>query len=415
MELIVAQIAVDEGRPCAGEIEGPHPEEALVIEGDDRVFRGHRAIIPVIERHAVMEPEHLHIGDHHLGLLARGNDLRQRGIIAAWEDIFQGEGVGFSRHAEPSDGVEQHDPIVGEQLAAFVEEYVILRHADMLEHPDRHDPVESSFERAIIDQFEPHPVRDAGRLGARPGHPELFLGQGDAEHVDVGDPVQIERHPAPAAADVEHPLPRLQMEFRGDMRLLVGLRLIEAVRRIGEIGAAILAVDVEEEVVESIVQIIMMGDVAPRGACAVETLKPPLEPILDEAGQRTAQGDPPLFPFAVGADEVDQVANVALLKDDPPVHIGFGGMEMRIARNEAHDPFVGHADRHRPDRRIGRAEGLPAAVGKDHRQFAAPEQIADELVQQRHGWLLPGSIEPRIWNDARGEVAIHPPLPDREG
>ena len=52
-----------------------------------------------------------------------------------------------------------------------------------------------------------------------------------AEHVDARNLVQVERHAAPAAADVEHALPRLQVELGGDVRLLVGLRLLEAVVR----------------------------------------------------------------------------------------------------------------------------------------------------------------------------------------
>ena len=48
------------------------------------------------------------------------------------------------------------------------------------------------------------------------------------------------------------------------MRLLVGLRLLEAVGRVGEISAAILQVVVEEELVELVAEVVVMGDVAPR-------------------------------------------------------------------------------------------------------------------------------------------------------
>src|SRR3546814_1888890 len=60
---------------------------------------------------------------------------------------------------------------------------------------------------------------------------------------------------------VQHALTRLQVELGGDVGLLVGLRLIEAVGRIGEISAAILPVGVEEEIVEPVRQIVMMGNV----------------------------------------------------------------------------------------------------------------------------------------------------------
>ena len=83
--------------------------------------------------------------------------------------------------------------------------------------------------------------------------------------------VQVERRPAPAAADVEHALAGLQIELGGDMRLLVGLGLFEAVGGIGEVGAAVLPVVVEEEVVELVADVVMVGDVAPatcRRGCA---------------------------------------------------------------------------------------------------------------------------------------------------
>ena len=48
------------------------------------------------------------------------------------------------------------------------------------------------------------------------------------------------------------------------MRLLVELGLFKAVFRIGEVGAAVLFVLIEEEFVEIVLEIIMMSDVAPR-------------------------------------------------------------------------------------------------------------------------------------------------------
>src|SRR3546814_7281381 len=93
-------------------------------------------------------------------------------------------------------------------------------------------------------------------------------------HIDVGDAVEIKRHAAPAAAYVQHALTRLQVELGGDVGLLVGLRLIEAVGRIGEISAAILPVGVEEEIVEPVRQIVMMGNVLLRAPLPVEPIEP---------------------------------------------------------------------------------------------------------------------------------------------
>src|SRR3546814_17020017 len=74
--------------------------------------------------------------------------------------------------------------------------------------------------------------------GAALGHGELLLRQGDAQHVHIGDAVEVERKPAPAAADVEHPLSRLETQLGGDMGFLVRLRLFKAGVPIGELGAA---------------------------------------------------------------------------------------------------------------------------------------------------------------------------------
>ncbi len=100
-----------------------------------------------------------------------------------------------------------------------------MRRADMFEHADRDDPVELARHMAVIDQLELYLVGDAAFLGAAAGNLQLLLRQRDAEHLGPGLLVEIQRHAAPAAADIEHGHARLQRELRGDMRLLVGLRL----------------------------------------------------------------------------------------------------------------------------------------------------------------------------------------------
>ena len=87
--------------------------------------------------------------------------------MIAGEDIFVGERVGRPGAAELADRVQQHDAVGLQQLAAFGEEFVVMRGADMLEHADRNDAVEAAVEQAIIDQLELHMVRDARLLGAR--------------------------------------------------------------------------------------------------------------------------------------------------------------------------------------------------------------------------------------------------------
>jgi len=61
--------------------------------------------------------------------------------------------------------------------------------------------------------------------------------------------MKVKGHPSPAAADVEHLLAGLQVKLGCDVRFLVRLSLLQAVGRIREVGAAVLAVIIEEEIV----------------------------------------------------------------------------------------------------------------------------------------------------------------------
>ena len=135
----------------------------------------------------------------------------------------------------------------------------------MLEHADRNDPVERARRRSDNRSARTSHGRRRPRL-RRAARATLSCSSDSviAEHVDARDLVQIKRHPAPAAADVEHALAGLEVELGGDMRLLVGLRLLEAVGRIGEVSAAVLQVVVEEERVEVVADVVMVGDVAAR-------------------------------------------------------------------------------------------------------------------------------------------------------
>ena len=168
-------------------------------------------------------------------------------------------------------------------------------------------------DRAVIDQLELHMVGDARGLGALAGDLELALRQGDAEDVDPGDLVQIERHPAPAAADVEHALPRLERELGGDMRLLVGLRLLEAVAGVGEVSAAILLVVVEEEFVELVLEVVMVGDVAPR---ALGVVAPEEAPRAASCRAISAARPSPFSSHRLDADDqLEQVEDGPVLDD----------------------------------------------------------------------------------------------------
>jgi hypothetical protein len=57
----------------------------------------------------------------------------------------------------------------------------------------------------------------------------LLGAERDTEYIDIGDLMEIERQAAPAAADIEHALSRLEQQLGGDMPLLVSLCLLQAI------------------------------------------------------------------------------------------------------------------------------------------------------------------------------------------
>ena len=96
---------------------------------------------------------------------------------------------------------------------------------------------------------------------------ELLLRQRDAGDLDVAVLGEIEAEPAPAGADVEHPLSRLERELGGDVALLGELRVLQRRDAVLEVGAGILQVVVEEERIEPPVEIVVV-----RGRCGAPAL-----------------------------------------------------------------------------------------------------------------------------------------------
>ena len=116
-----------------------------------------------------MHPQRLDIGGHQPQWLARGLHLAETRHVIAGKNPLVGERVGRGGAAIFADGVEQHDPVLGHQIAAGFKEFGVMRGADMFEHPDRHDPVEAPLDRAIVHQFEADLVRHPRILRAAAG------------------------------------------------------------------------------------------------------------------------------------------------------------------------------------------------------------------------------------------------------
>ena len=385
LDLDVHMAIVAEGAFGGGEIEQPHPVETLVVQRDDPGAFRHAAVVPVADGQRIVQPQHLDVGRPQPRPLDRRDDLRQGGRIAAGEDVLGGERIGRPRPVGAGDGVDQRDAVGLEQRVDGIEELAIVRQADMFEHADRNDAIEvagaGGGQRAIVDQLEANHIGDAIGRRLRLRIFQLFLGQGDAGYVRPRDLVDVPRHATPAAADIEHALSRLEIELGGDMGELGLLRGIEAHRRIGEIGAGILAVGIEEQLVKPVVEIIMVGDVALRAVAQIDLPQPPRDPRVPP------QREPHrvvTVPAQVEGDEIEQATDIAGLDHQPSIHIGFRRAQRRVDRDGARRAVVGDADGDGGMRRVGGAIAADRARGTGDAQLPVLDDAAEQAVEQEH-------------------------------
>ncbi|EGO95883.1 hypothetical protein APM_1296 [Acidiphilium sp. PM] len=256
-------------RTCKVELE--HPAEPLVVQRGDGIAVGGEALAPVGERLRIMQPQDLNVGAAQAGPFERREHLGQRGRIPAGENVFRQPRAGDVRTIEAADRVQQGNPVRLQAPLHRGKETRIIRHADMLEHADRHDAVEFAGHRPVVHQFETDAIGEPLRLGAAACLRELFLGKGDPGHPRAIVARQGQRHAAPAAADVENFQVRpVEQQLGGDMPLLRRLCLVDRLVAARKIAAGILPVTIEEQRVEPAVQIIVMRDVALRAAGIVE-------------------------------------------------------------------------------------------------------------------------------------------------
>jgi hypothetical protein len=255
----------------------------------------------------------------------------------------------------------------------------------MLEHADRNDAVERAFDIPVVDQFEAHTVRDPGLGGAAARDLELLFRQCDAEHVHIGDAFEVQRHAAPAAADVEHGLPRLQGQFRSDVRLLVGLSLFERLVPGAVVGAAVLPVGIQEEVVEAIRKVVVVRDVALRGAAVVQLIEVGAD-ALRAAG--FAADRIVVRPARVPCDEVEQLRYSTCRELHPPVHIGFRSPDRGIERDAERRARIGEMQGDGHPCRVRPAVTAHAPIRGRDRQFAVADEPLQHAIEQQHDLTL---------------------------
>src|SRR6202166_2785273 len=285
LDLKYDHVAAAECHLGAGEVELPHPHEALIVKPHHLVAVGKETLAPGFERLGIVQLQNFDVADQKAGALDGRQHFGQRRDVAAREDVFGDPGIGDAGRAAAADRVQQRDAIVGEKLRPFAEEDIVKADADMLEHADRYDAVEAAIGIAIVDQVESgiprKPALDRPVLGAL----VLLLRQRDTGHLRAGNFRKIERQTAPAAADIEHLGPGLDAELRREMALLGQLRVVERLILRLEIGAAILLVAVEEQPVKPAVEVVVMRNVVARTRSRIELLQPP-EQIAQQPRQQ---------------------------------------------------------------------------------------------------------------------------------
>ena len=119
----------------------------------------------------------------------------------------------------------------------------------MLEHSDGDDAVVGALrdEVTVVLQFETRMFGHAPGTCASAGNLELLLAERNARNIRIGRLCKIERHAAPAGADLQHAMTGFDEQLGCDMPLLGELGLIQGNARRIEIGAGILPVFVQEE------------------------------------------------------------------------------------------------------------------------------------------------------------------------
>jgi hypothetical protein len=154
--------------------------------------------------------------------------------------------------------MKQRDPVIRDQLVKLIEECAVVRRSNMLEHTDREDAIETALNGAIVAELERNPIFESYLSNALTSDAQLFGRQCNTENLHSCGLSYLNGEAAPAAADIEHALTRLQEQLGDNVLFLLPLRLFQRKARPLKVGAGILKIGIEETPVEFERQIVMM-------------------------------------------------------------------------------------------------------------------------------------------------------------
>ena len=172
------------------------------------------------------------------------------------------------------DSVQQRDAVRLQAPRDSFEKRPIVTDTNMLEHADRDDTIKRAMHGAIVEQLERNTVLQSFGGGARRRFLKLLGRQRDAGHARAVVPCQRQREPAPAASDIQHrEIRTIETELGGDVPLLRDLRFFQRFVAAPEVGARVLPVAIQEQAVQPSVQVVVVRDVAPCAAGAVQLVE----------------------------------------------------------------------------------------------------------------------------------------------
>ena len=397
----VADPALTEAGLRGAQVEVPEAAETLVVSlRSEPVPGGEEALAPGGEGRRVVggdvvDPDLAHAG--HAGQAA--GDQALGGEAAAGEDVGVGEApralLDLVDAVVDGDRLQQHRAVVGEQLVAAAEVLVEVLPPDRLDHLHRDQPVIATAQVAVVLQQHRHPVLEAGF--ADPAAGELVLGAGDRRrgHPAAGLAGGVDRHPAPAGADLQQVVVGPEPQALADPVELGHLRLLERRVLAGEDRAGVHHPAVEEGGEELVAEVVVGGDVG-AGAAAGVLGDEPADPVHEAAGPGDEAADAvELAQFAGGdPDQRDQVVGL-------PEAVDVGLAEADAAA-EGTAPGGGVVDPHgRSEVGVGRPEGTlpPVFEHLDPAVAEAVEDLAGGGSGERvpHGEMNPFGRLPSGW------------------
>src|SRR5829696_2577834 len=201
-----AQIEPPDAQPLgAGQLLGPL--DVLVEVAD-----------PMAERLGVVGAELLDVPADEPGALQRQHHAGDVRRLAVGEDVALRERAALDVAVlKARDAVVEEAAARPEHRAELLGVDIDLRLADVLDHPDRRDRVEVlAGELAVVLDADLDLVGDTRLLHLLARELGLVLGQRDSYRFDAVALRRVDDEAAPAAADVQDPLSRLEAELGAD-------------------------------------------------------------------------------------------------------------------------------------------------------------------------------------------------------